>query len=115
MGKTTRVSPGRGRPCRCPMICGKLKDIARGEEGSVLELTLGSGLRELPGIGEARASRLEKLGLATVEDLLRYFPRDYEDRRQRYTIAAAPVELPVCVAAMVAEPPAAPISARGWS
>ena len=70
-----------------------------------MELTLGSGLRELPGIGEARASRLEKLGLATVEDLLRYFPRDYEDRRQRYTIAAAPVELPVCVAAMVAEPP----------
>ena len=36
-----------------------------------MELTLGSGVRELPGIGEARAARLEKLGLATVEDLLR--------------------------------------------
>ena len=34
LGKTTRVFRRRGRPCRCPMICGKLKDIARGEEGS---------------------------------------------------------------------------------
>ena len=70
-----------------------------------MELTLGSGVRELPGIGEARAARLEKLGLATVEDLLRYFPRDYEDRRKHYTIAVAPVGIPVCVAAMVAESP----------
>ena len=44
-----------------------------------MALRLGDGVEQLPGIGPARAKSLEKLGLATVEDLLRYFPRDYED------------------------------------
>ena len=70
-----------------------------------MELTLHTGVRDLPGIGEARAARLEKLGLATAEDLLRYFPRDYEDRRSSCTIDAAPVGVPSCVTAMVAEAP----------
>ena len=42
-----------------------------------MALRLGDGVERLPGIGPARARSLEKLGLATVEDLLRYFPRDY--------------------------------------
>ena len=70
-----------------------------------MELTLRTGVRDLPGIGEARAARLEKLGLATAEDLLRYFPRDYEDRRSSCTIDTAPVGIPSCVTAMVAEAP----------
>ena len=41
-----------------------------------MALRLGDGVEQLPGIGPARAKSLEKLGLATVEDLLRYFPRD---------------------------------------
>ena len=61
-----------------------------------MALRLGDGVEQLPGIGPARAKSLEKLGLATVEDLLRYFPRDYEDRRRFSTVAAAPVDLPVC-------------------
>ena len=40
-----------------------------------MALRLGDGVERLPGIGPARARSLEKLGLATVEDLLRYFPR----------------------------------------
>ena len=55
-----------------------------------MALRLGDGVERLPGIGPARARSLEKLGLATVEDLLRYFPRDYEDRRRFSTVAAAP-------------------------
>lgn len=70
-----------------------------------MKLTLGSGVQELPGIGAARARGLEKLGLATVEDLLRYFPREYEDRRNICTIREAPQGEAVCVAAMVAESP----------
>lgn len=70
-----------------------------------MALTLESGLRELPGIGDARAARLAKLGLATVGDLLGYYPRGYEDRTKISTIAAAPEEAPVCVAALVAETP----------
>lgn len=70
-----------------------------------MALRLGDGVERLPGIGPARAKSLEKLGLATVEDLLRYFPRDYEDRRRFSTVAAAPVDLPVCLELLVAEPP----------
>lgn len=36
-------------------------------------------LQTLPGIGPAPGGRLEKLGLRRVEDLLYWFPRDYED------------------------------------
>ena len=38
-----------------------------------------------------------------LEDLLRYFPRDYEDRRRFSTVAAAPVDTPVCLELLVAE------------
>mgnify|MGYP003297938730 CR=1 FL=1 len=69
-----------------------------------MALRLGDGVEQLPGIGPARAKSLEKLGLATVEDLLRYFPRDYEDRRRFSTVAAAPVDLPVCLELLVAPP-----------
>ena len=70
-----------------------------------MALRLGDGVERLPGIGSARARSLEKLGLATVEDLLRYFPRSYEDRRRFSTVAAAPVDTPVCLELLVAEPP----------
>ena len=31
-------------------------------------------------IGKTRAAQLNKLGIETVEDLVEYYPRDYEDR-----------------------------------
>lgn len=64
-----------------------------------------ASLRELPGIGQARAASLERLGLTTVGGLLSYYPRSYEDRRRMSTIAAAPEDLPVCLTLMVAETP----------
>jgi len=70
-----------------------------------MALTLAAGVRELPGIGEARAGSLERLGLRTVGDLLGYYPRAYEDRRRIATLQDAPEGIPVCVIAMVAEPP----------
>ena len=80
-----------------------------------MALRLGDGVERLPGIGPARARSLEKLGLATVEDLLRYFPRDYEDRRRFSTVAAAPVDTPVCLESWWRSHPTSPASARGWS
>ena len=62
-------------------------------------------LQELPGVGEARAKGLEKLGLRVAGDLVGYFPRSYEDRRQVYTIAEAPVGDLCCVRVMAAEEP----------
>ena len=70
-----------------------------------MEIRLGTGVEELPGIGKTRAAALGKLGLHTAEDLLRYFPRDYEDRRKICAIDEAVPGVPVCVRAMVAETP----------
>ena len=60
---------------------------------------------EFPGVGPTRQRSLEKLGLRTAQDLLRCFPRDYEDRTQVCTIASAPEGENVCVHALVAQTP----------
>ena len=52
-----------------------------------------------------RAKKLEKLGLVRCADLISYFPRDYEDRRQVYSIRSAPLGQKVCISAMAAEHP----------
>ncbi|HZK01167.1 MAG TPA: ATP-dependent DNA helicase RecG [Tissierellaceae bacterium] len=43
------------------------------------------------GVGPKRASRLKKLGINTVYDLLYYFPKDYEDRSVFSTIRDATI------------------------
>jgi ATP-dependent DNA helicase RecG len=43
----------------------------------------------LRGVGPVLAGRLERLGIRTLADLLRYAPRDYQDRRRRDTLAEA--------------------------
>ena len=70
-----------------------------------MSVTQDTPLTDLPGVGEARAKKLEKLGLTAVGDLLAYYPRDYEDRRKVYAIKEAPLEGRVCIAAMAAEHP----------
>ena len=39
----------------------------------------GTPLAALPGVWEARAARLTKLGLRTAKDALLHFPRGYKD------------------------------------
>lgn len=41
---------------------------------------VGTDIKKLYGVGEARARSYEKLGIRTVEDLLVHYPRGYEDR-----------------------------------
>lgn len=38
-------------------------------------------IQYIKGIGPARAKRMNRLGLYMLDDLIRFFPRDYEDRR----------------------------------
>ena len=59
----------------------------------------------LSGVGTVRAKALEKLGLCTCGDLLRHYPRGYEDRTRLFSIAGAPSDVPVCIRALIAEPP----------
>src|SRR5688572_944219 len=50
--------------------------------------SLASPLQYLKGVGPRRAADLQRVGLATVEDLLYRFPTRYEDRGTFATIAA---------------------------
>ena len=68
-------------------------------------MDLNTPLDQFPGVGQVRRRALERLGLRTAEDLLRHFPRDYEDRTRICSIAAAPEGESVCILAMVAETP----------
>lgn len=70
-----------------------------------MSITLQDHVHTLPGVGTARAKALERLGILTAGDLLRWFPRDYEDRTRVSTILEAPGDTPVCIPAMVAEAP----------
>ena len=70
-----------------------------------MDVTLTTPLTAFPGVGDVRAGKLAKLGLGTAADLLAYFPRDYEDRRQMWTVADAPTQGRVCIEALVTERP----------
>lgn len=43
---------------------------------------LNADIQYLKGVGPKRASKLNKIGIYTIEDLLNYFPVRYEDRRK---------------------------------
>ena len=70
-----------------------------------MTITPDTPVTDFPGVGPARAKKLEKLGILRAADLLTYYPRDYEDRRQVYAIRQAPEGVRVCVRAMVAQRP----------
>ena len=48
---------------------------------------LKKNIQYVKGVGEARAKKLNKLGIYTLEDLITYYPRDYEDRSKIKKIA----------------------------
>ncbi len=50
-------------------------------------LTIDSSVRELNGVGEVRAASLEKMGIFTLRDLVKYTPRAYENRGNIRTLA----------------------------
>lgn len=61
-------------------------------------------LTTLKGIGEKRARLFQKLGVADVDALLYFFPRDYVDLSHPCSPAEAPVSAPCAVRATVATP-----------
>lgn len=67
------------------------------------ELT--DSIRVLPGIGPKKAALFASLGISTLYDLISLFPRTYEDRTKRCTIAALHPGMPACFEAMVISEP----------
>ncbi|HAA65174.1 MAG TPA: hypothetical protein DCE04_08380, partial [Thermoanaerobacter sp.] len=45
-------------------------------------MPLNLDIQYVKGVGPKRAKLLKKLGINTVEDLLFYFPKDYENRSE---------------------------------
>ena len=62
-------------------------------------------MRYIRGIGEARAKSLGKLGVTSLRELISYFPRAYEDRREYRRIADLVPGETACVRAVVASEP----------
>ena len=62
-------------------------------------------VRVLPGIGPKKAELFAKLGIETLGDLVRFFPRDYEDRTKLLPIAALEADTPACFLASVVSNP----------
>ncbi|MBQ7793911.1 MAG: ATP-dependent DNA helicase RecG [Clostridia bacterium] len=56
-------------------------------------------LTDIKGIGEKRAELFAKLGVTNTEELLRYFPRGYEDRTKIISLADAPIGENICIRA----------------
>ncbi len=61
-------------------------------------------IRELKGVGDKRAALYDKLGIHTVGQLLRHYPRAYEDWAAIVPIASAPVGEPCCIRGTVLRP-----------
>ena len=66
-----------------------------------MESVADRSVRELKGVGEQRAKQFEKLGVVTLRDLVRYFPRTYEDWSAPLTLSAAPAGEACCIRAYV--------------
>lgn len=68
-------------------------------------MALTDSIRVLPGIGPKKAELFAKLGVQTLGDLLRLYPRDYEDRTKIMPISSLEVGAPACFVASVVTTP----------
>ena len=64
-----------------------------------------TNIQYLKGVGEKRAKLLNKMGIFTVGDLLRFYPRDYMDWSRICSITAAPFDENCCIKAVVNHKP----------
>ncbi|MCR4563112.1 MAG: ATP-dependent DNA helicase RecG [Clostridiales bacterium] len=62
-------------------------------------------IKYLKGVGSARAAEFNKLGVDTVDALLHFYPRNYEDWSKIVSIKDAPVDENCCIRAVVSHTP----------
>lgn len=68
-------------------------------------MALTDSILTLPGIGPKKAELFAKLGISTLDDLLHFYPRDYEDRTRFVPIMSLEVDTPACFMASVISTP----------
>lgn len=68
-------------------------------------MQLSDPITKLPGIGPKKAAQFSALGVQSILDLITYFPRAYEDRTSRRTIASLAPNESACFEAMVISEP----------
>ena len=61
-------------------------------------------IQYIKGVGEKRAKLFNKLGIFTVADLIRYYPRKYQDWSQTVTVLEAPADTVVAIRATMITP-----------
>lgn len=66
-----------------------------------LNMKLNDSVTKVKGIGPKKTELLQKLKIETIEDLLYFFPRKYEDRTKIWEIAEAPLEKDVLICGRV--------------
>lgn len=67
-------------------------------------LYLDSGVQYIKGVGEKKAGLFAKLGIFCVRDLIEYYPRAYEDRSQKKTVAECESGETACLRATMVSP-----------
>ncbi len=68
-------------------------------------MALTDSVTSLKGVGPAKALQLARLGITTLEDLISYFPRQYEDRTQLVSLSQLRPDTPCCFTATVTSVP----------
>ena len=68
-------------------------------------MALSDSVTTLKGVGAAKAALLERLGILTLEDLISYFPRQYEDRTKLVPVSGLMPDVPCCFLATVLTQP----------
>jgi len=67
-------------------------------------LNLNDDIKFIKGVGEKRAELFRKLGIYSVQSLLHYYPRSYQDWSEKITVAACQSNTEVCIQATLITP-----------
>ncbi|MBE6835828.1 MAG: ATP-dependent DNA helicase RecG [Ruminococcaceae bacterium] len=68
-------------------------------------MDINTDIKYLKGVGSARAAEFNKLGVDTVDALLHFYPRNYEDWSKIVSIKDAPIDENCCIRAIVSHVP----------
>ena len=74
---------------------------------------LHTDIRYLKGVGEKRAELFQRLGVDSIDALLHFYPRAYEDWSTTVSIAGAPFGETCCVKAIVSRTPSKHLIRKG--